>query len=139
MHADRRLKLKTAEYAGQKQRSWGCLIANRAKFALRSFQTSSVRLFRNSILNQIEGGSTVYTDGWAGYDNLAARDYVHETVNHLEEYVRGKFHTQGIENFWSLLKRTFVEPTLLSSLFILTAMSPNRYFVLTTVPRKTTR
>ena len=39
------------------------------------------------------------------YDNFAAQDYVHETVNHVEEYVRGQVHTQGIENFWSLLKR----------------------------------
>ena len=30
------------------------------------------------------------------------RNFVHETVNHVEEYVRGKVHTQGIENFWSL-------------------------------------
>ena len=42
------------------------------------------------ILNQIEGGSKVYTDGWLGYDNLAAQEYVHETVNHIQEYVRGK-------------------------------------------------
>jgi len=60
---------------------------------------------QNEILNQIEGGSTVYTDGAPVYDNLAARDYVHETVNHVEEYVRGQVHTQGIDNFWSLLKR----------------------------------
>ena len=33
------------------------------------------------------------------------RQFVHETVNHVEEYVRGQVHTQGIENFWSLLKR----------------------------------
>ena len=33
------------------------------------------------------------------------REFVHETVNHVEEYVRGQVHTQGIENFWSLLKR----------------------------------
>ena len=33
------------------------------------------------------------------------REFVHETVNHVEEYVRGEVHTQGIENFWSLLKR----------------------------------
>jgi hypothetical protein len=47
----------------------------------------------------------VYTDGSQAYDLLAARQYVHETVNHIEEYVRGEIHTQGIENFWSLLKR----------------------------------
>lgn len=33
-------------------------------------------------------------------------DFVHETVNHVNEYVRGEVHTQGIENFWSLLKRS---------------------------------
>ena len=60
---------------------------------------------QNEILNQIEGGSTVYTDGAPVYDNLATREYVHETVNHVEEYVRGQVHTQGIDNFWSLLKR----------------------------------
>jgi hypothetical protein len=37
--------------------------------------------------------------------NLALKDYVHETVNHVEEYVRGQVHTQGIENFRSLFKR----------------------------------
>jgi transposase-like protein len=57
------------------------------------------------ILRQVEKGSTVYTDGWPGYDKLAAQEYVHDTVNHMLEYVRGQVHTQGIENFWSLLKR----------------------------------
>jgi hypothetical protein len=33
-------------------------------------------------------------------------EFVHETVNHVTEYVRGQVHTQGIENFWSLLKRS---------------------------------
>jgi hypothetical protein len=59
----------------------------------------------NEILNQIEGGSKVYTDGAPVYDRLATKDFVHATVNHVEEYVRGEVHTQGIENFWSLLKR----------------------------------
>ncbi len=43
---------------------------------------------------------------------LKAKEYVHETVNHIEEYVRGQVHTQGIENFWSLLKRGLREHTL---------------------------
>lgn len=30
---------------------------------------------------------------------------MHQLVKHVEEYVRGEIHTQGIENFWSLLKR----------------------------------
>jgi transposase-like protein len=58
---------------------------------------------QNEILNNIERGSKLYTDGSQGYDNLT--DYVHKTVNHIQEYVRGEVHTQGIENFWSLLRR----------------------------------
>jgi transposase-like protein len=60
---------------------------------------------QNEILREIDRGATVYTDGATGYDNLARKEFVHETVNHMEEYVRGQVHTQGIENFWSLLKR----------------------------------
>ena len=57
------------------------------------------------ILENIEQKSTVYTDAAFGYYELAHKDFVHDTVNHVNEYVRGQVHTQGIENFWSLLKR----------------------------------
>lgn len=60
---------------------------------------------QNMILENVEKKSKVYTDQFHGYYNLAEKDFVHETVNHLQEYVRGQVHTQGIENFWSLLKR----------------------------------
>jgi transposase-like protein len=63
-------------------------------------------VLQNEILNNIEHKATVYTDGWASYDTLKAKEFVHETVNHVTEYVRGNVHTQGIENFWSLLKRS---------------------------------
>jgi transposase-like protein len=59
----------------------------------------------DEILANVSKKSTVYTDSAVGYDALAERDFVHETVNHVQEYVRGQVHTQGIENFWSLLKR----------------------------------
>ncbi len=58
-----------------------------------------------AILNQIGHGSTIYTDNSVSYDFLKKTDFVHETVNHVTEYVRGQVHTNGIENFWSLLKR----------------------------------
>ncbi len=61
---------------------------------------------QNEILAAIEKRSTVYTDKWGGYRSLAEKEFVHEAVNHLEEYVRGQVHTNGIENFWSLLKRS---------------------------------
>jgi transposase-like protein len=58
-----------------------------------------------NIWRNVERGATVYTDEAQAYFGLQA-DYVHETVNHLECYVNGNVHTNGIENFWSLLKRT---------------------------------
>jgi len=56
------------------------------------------------ILSNVKYGSPVYTDDAVPYDDLRAR-YVHEVVNHSEEYVRGHVHTNGLENFWALLKR----------------------------------
>ena len=63
-------------------------------------------VLQNEILNNIEHKAIIYTDGWASYDTLKAKEFIHETVNHVEEYVRGNVHTQGIENFWSLPKRS---------------------------------
>jgi transposase-like protein len=60
---------------------------------------------QNEILEHVSKKSTVYTDQAQGYYDLAESDFVHETVNHLAEFVRGQVHTRGIENFWSLLKR----------------------------------
>jgi transposase-like protein len=53
----------------------------------------------------VEVGSNVYTDALRSYDVLGA-DYVHGVVDHAETYVDGNVHTNGLENFWSLLKRT---------------------------------
>ena len=50
-------------------------------------------------------GSTVYTDALGSYRSLKY-DYVHEFINHAEKYVAGRVHTNSIENFWSVLKRT---------------------------------
>jgi transposase-like protein len=59
---------------------------------------------QNAILKHVKYGSRVFTDEWAGYNGLNYR-FVHDVVNHMETYVNGIVHTQGIENFWSLFKR----------------------------------
>jgi len=59
---------------------------------------------QSRILKEVEKGSHVYTDQAIAYTTLQ-NNYVHEMVNHLEGYVRGRVHTNGMENFWSLLKR----------------------------------
>lgn len=57
------------------------------------------------IKKHVETGSTVYTDAFPSYRKLED-EYTHNVINHAEKYVEGHIHTNGIENFWSLLKRT---------------------------------
>jgi transposase-like protein len=57
------------------------------------------------IREHVEPGSKLYTDAWIAYRGLSD-EYAHEVIDHAIEYVRGRVHTNGIENFWTLLKRT---------------------------------
>lgn len=61
---------------------------------------------QEKILNNIQGGSQVITDDFSTYVSALADKFVHDVINHSETYVRGQIHTNGIENFWSLLKRS---------------------------------
>ncbi len=56
------------------------------------------------VRQHVAHGTAVYTDALRSYEGLAP-DYAHEVIDHAEAYVRGKVHTNGLENFWSLLKR----------------------------------
>lgn len=57
----------------------------------------------HAVVNKhIHPGATLITDEWGGYKGT---DLVHEIINHAEKYVRGQVHTNGIQNFWALLKR----------------------------------
>ena len=108
MHANRRAKLNTA------LRNWGdhkSIVVGMLDRDAREVRTKVIpdvkrETLQAEILRQVQDRSTVYTDRHVGYDTLKAAEFVHETVTHLDEYVRGEVHTQGIENFWSLLKRT---------------------------------
>src|SRR5205807_10463033 len=52
----------------------------------------------------VQAGSALYSDALLSYAGLES-DYAHQVVDHAVEYVRGKVHTNGLENFWSLFKR----------------------------------
>jgi transposase-like protein len=56
------------------------------------------------IKEHVDKGSALYTDEWLAYDGLRG-EYEHQVINHAEKYVDGLVHTNGMENFWSLLKR----------------------------------
>lgn len=106
MHSDRRLRMQTGEKGNQKAIVMGMLDRESRQIRAKVVPNVKRETLQAEILNQIEKGSTIYTDGYPAYDRLAAQEYIHATVNHVEEFVRGQVHTQGIDNFWSLLKRT---------------------------------
>ena len=56
------------------------------------------------VREHVAPGLEVFTDALKSYADLSA-DYIHEFIDHAETYVRGRVHTNGIENFWSLVKR----------------------------------
>jgi hypothetical protein len=56
------------------------------------------------IERNVAAGSTLYTDEAPVYDYLP--EFAREFINHTETYVRGRVHVNGLENFWSLLKRS---------------------------------
>ena len=61
---------------------------------------------RGTVVENVEKGSTVYSDSLKSYRNLPVDGFFHDFVDHTEAYVQGKVHTNGMENFWSLLKRS---------------------------------
>jgi len=56
------------------------------------------------IRKHVDPGTALYTDEMGGYKGLS-NEYLHQIINHAVEYVNGRVHTNGMENFWSLLKR----------------------------------
>jgi transposase-like protein len=62
------------------------------------------RVMGVEVMKHVEPQSEVFTDALASYDSLRG-DYVHKVIDHAECYAKGNVHTNGLENFWSLLKR----------------------------------
>lgn len=59
----------------------------------------------SEVMNNVGTGANLFTDEWRAYRGLDEQ-YIHEVINPSIECVRGNVHTNGIKNFWSLLKRT---------------------------------
>ena len=69
------------------------VVPNRKKHALQT-----------EVKKRVEAGAALYTDALLSHDGLAG-EYAHQVVDHAVQYVDGQVHTNGLENFWSLLKR----------------------------------
>lgn len=81
------------------------MVQRRGRVKAKVIKRADSETLLGLIGENVEAGSIVMTDDHGGYRKMAD-DYVHEVINHTHAYVRGNIHTNGIENFWSLLKRT---------------------------------
>ncbi len=59
---------------------------------------------QGEVRQHVAAGTELFTDALASYQGLDP-EYAHKVIDHAEAYVQGNVHTNGIENFWSLLKR----------------------------------
>jgi transposase-like protein len=78
----------------------------KGKSKVRTLPVNSIRTYRlnQEVGKNVEDGATVYTDALASYRPLSLY-YAHTVIDHAEKYVDGVVHTNGLENYWSLLKR----------------------------------
>ena len=81
----------------------GILERGRARSALRVVPNRKKKALQAEVRKHVEAGSALYTDALQSYEALD--EFQHQVVDHAVEYVDGKIHTNGLENFWSLLKR----------------------------------
>ncbi len=114
MHANRRAMFKAARESAtmtphanyvNKTTVWGVLDRQQRKVRATVVPKVNREALQAAVLNHVEHGSKIYTDEAAIYRSLP-QEYTHEFVNHVERYVDGQVHTNGLENFWSLTKRT---------------------------------
>ena len=76
-----------------------------SKVRTKHIKNTKSSTLHKAIAENVEHGSEVFTDAALGYDGLDHR-YVHRFVDHAQCYVIERVHTNGLENYWCLLKRT---------------------------------
>ncbi|MCI0349301.1 MAG: IS1595 family transposase [Acidobacteriales bacterium] len=105
MHASKRARFARRGGTADKTAVFG--LFDREQRKVRAMVMPNVRrdTLQAQILAHVAPKSEVFTDQANAYTGFP-EGYVHQFVNHLEKYVDGRVHTNCLENFWSLLKRS---------------------------------
>lgn len=112
MHPDRRANFRKAResaiglsaYLVNKSIVMGVLDREQRKIRATVVPKINRETLQAAVLNHVEHGTKIYTDEAKVYRSVP-KEYTHDFVNHMESYVNGRVHTNGLENFWSCLKR----------------------------------
>lgn len=110
MHLDKQTRLRmgkkrTGGFEG-KAVVMGLLERHTKQARVKVLPNTRSHHIRGHVGENVEQGSTIYSDALKSYKNLPEEGYVHEFIDHAETYVRDNVHTNGLENFWSLFKRS---------------------------------
>jgi transposase-like protein len=104
MHADKRREKIIDRGVKGKAAVMG-ILERGGKVCANVIPTRKKRHLQAEIRAHVKAASAIYTDALMSYQGLNDQDFVHQTIDHAERYVDGQVHTNGLENFWSLLKR----------------------------------
>jgi len=103
MHKNKKAEKITGTGGAGKELVMGLLDRETGKVRVKHVANSKRGTLQEEVRANVTPGSELFTDELASYTGLD-KEY-HQFVNHAEKYVEGNVHTNGIENFWSLLKR----------------------------------
>ena len=103
MHKDKRAEKIVGRGPGNKA-IVAAILERGGKVRAKVIGTRKKGDLQKLVRENVEAGSSVYSDALKSYDGLA-EDFTHQVVDHAQCYVNGQVHTNGMENFWSLLKR----------------------------------
>ena len=95
---------------------------------LKSIKKNEIQ---DAVRSNVEQGSELFTDALMSYRQLGT-EYVHNFIDHAATYAEGQVHTNGLENFWSLLKRALRGSTLESNRSICSVTLTSKSSVSTT-------
>jgi transposase-like protein len=105
MHKDKRDRYTTAQRGkGDKVVTFGMLERGGDVHAV-VLPTNRKHELQGEIRKHVKAQSAIYSDALLSYQGLDNQDFSHQVIDHAERYVNGQVHTNGLENFWSLLKR----------------------------------
>jgi transposase-like protein len=103
MHAESRKRRITGTGGKDKTAVMG-ILERGGKVRTTVVPSRKKKTLQAEVRKHVQAGSALYTDAPLSYEGLEG-EYAHQVVDHAVRYVDGRVHTNGLENFWSLLKR----------------------------------
>jgi transposase-like protein len=79
--------------------------SRKSRVSAKVVKSTDAKTLQGNVKECVEPGSAVYTDAHKSYSGLS-EEFIHDFIDHAVTYAEGHVHTNSMENFWSLLKRS---------------------------------